>query len=292
MDYQKGLISIIVPIYNTTDRQLIYTKMCLNFIVKNATRPYELFLVDDGSDEATKKYLNLVFLALTKLGIKCKVFYSKENRGVSYSFNKGFAEARGEYLCSMDADVCIPYNWMGRLTSFLDAKPGVGVVSGIDYYSIEQIPQEFRFWLSKPREKIEKYADRLTHDPISWNWFFNICYGNFDEYADSVCVLWSHSTPFVKAAHWMIHRKVLEALKTATPFDEEYVAGLRVDSDFVVNVERNTPYKCEAASVTFCHHFGNTTHKLMDRKSICEKNDKYFYKKWGITESIKREDWR
>ena len=42
MDYQKGLISIIVPIYNTTDKQLIYTKMCLNSIVKNATRPYEL----------------------------------------------------------------------------------------------------------------------------------------------------------------------------------------------------------------------------------------------------------
>ena len=68
MDYQKGLISIIVPIFNTTDRQLIYTKICLNSVVKNATRPYELILMDNGSDKITKDYLDLVFLTLTKLG--------------------------------------------------------------------------------------------------------------------------------------------------------------------------------------------------------------------------------
>jgi len=292
MDYQKGLISIIVPIFNTTDKQLIYTKMCLNAIVRNATRPYELILMDNGSDKATGDYLNLVFLALTRLGIGCKVFYSKENRGTPRSINEGFTEARGEYLCSMDTDVCIPYNWMGRLTSFLAAMPSVGAVSGIDYYSIEQIPQEFRFWLATPREKVEKHVGRLTHDPVSWNWFFNACYGNFNEYVDSVRTLCSFSTPFIKSAHWMIHRKVLESLKTTKPLDEEYGTGLRTDSDFVVNVERNTPYKCVAAAVTFCHHFGNMTFGLMDRKGICEKNDKYFYKKWGIEHPIPMEDWR
>jgi len=281
-----------VPIYNTADKQLIYTKMCLNSIARNATRPYELILMDNGSDNATKDYLNLASSTLNRLGIKCKVFHFKENMGTPRSINEGFAEAQGEYLCSMDADVCIPYNWMGRLTSFLAMKPSVGAVSGMDYYSIKQMPQNIAFWLSAPREKIEKYASRLTHDPISWSWFFNICYGNFDEYADSVCTLWPHSTPFIKSAHWMIHRKVMEALKTTKLLDEEYGTGLRVDSDFVVNVEKNTPYKCVAANVTFCHHFGNTTFGLMDRKGICEKNDKYFYEKWGIVKPIKEGDWR
>jgi len=292
MDYQKGLISIIVPIYNTTDKQLIYTKICLNSIARNATRQYELILMDNGSNGATRDYLNLVSRALTKLGIKCQVFHFKENMGTPRSINEGFAMANGEYLCSMDTDVCIPYNWMGRLTSYLAANPGVGAVSGMDYYSIMQIPQEVRFWLSAAREKVEKYEGMLTHDPVSWNWFFNICYGNFDEYVGNVCTLWSHSTPFIKSAHWMIHRKVIEALKPAKPLDEEYGTGLRVDSDFVVNVERNTPYKCRAAAVTFCHHFGNMTFGLMDRDGICEKNDKYFYKKWDIKHPIKMGDWR
>lgn len=292
MDYQSGLISIIVPIYNTTDRQLIYTKICLNYIVRNATIPYELILVDDGSSEATKEYLKSVVAELTKLGINCKAFYSKENNGLPYSLNKGFKEAKGEYICEIDTDVCIPRNWMGSLTSYLAAKPNIGVVSGLDYYSIEQIPHDVRFWLSIAREKVEKKEAFLTHAPLSWNWFFNACYGDFDEYVETVYTLWPHATPFVKSAHWMIHRKVFEALKTTEPFDINYGAGGREDSDFVMNVEKNTPYKCVAAAITFCHHFGNKTYELMDRKKIYENNDKYFYKKWNIDKPIGLKEWR
>ncbi len=292
MDYQKGLISIIVPIYNTTDRQLIYTRMCLNFIVRNATMPYELILVNDGSDEATEMFLGPLTRELNKLGIKCKTFSSKKNEGLPYSLNKGFSEATGEYLCEIDTDVCIPYNWMGKLTAYLAAKPNIGVVSGLDYYSIEQIVQDSRFWLSSTREKVEKYDDMLTHDPISWEWFFNTCYGNYNDYVDDVCVLLSQATPFVKSAHWMIHRKVLTALNTTEFFDVNYGVGGREDSDFVMTVEKNTSYKCVTAPVTFCHHFGNKTYALMDRDKLYKKNDEYFYKKWGIKEPIKREDWR
>jgi len=292
MDCQKGLISIIVPIFNTVDRQLIYTKMCLDFIVRSATMPYELILMDDGSDEATKSYLNTVLLTLTRLGVKCRVFYSKENKGLPYSLNKGFSEAKGEYLCEIDTDVCIPHNWMGRLTAYLAAKPAIGVVSGLDYYSIEQISQDVRFWLSVPRERVEKHGDKLTHDPLSWSWFFNICYGDFGEYVNNMHTLWPHATPFVKSAHWMVHRKVLDALGTNEPFDVNYGVGGREDSDFVMNVEKNTPYKCVGAAVTFCHHFGNKTYCLMDRDKLYEKNDEYFYKKWQIAEPIKQEDWR
>lgn len=292
MDYQSNLISLIVPIYNTTDEQLIYTKICLNSIVGNATMPYELIIVDDGSDETTKDYLASMQTEIMRLGVKCKVIFLDKNEGLPHALNIGFSEATGEYICEIDSDVVIPRNWMDVLTNYLTTHPKIGVVSGIDYYSIEQIPQNMRFWLAKPREKIEKYEKYLSHNPLSWVWFFNVCYGDFGEYVKNMRILWDLATPYTKSAHWMIHRKVLETLKTTKFFDEKYDKGGREDSDFVLNVERKTPYKCEAISTTFCHHFGNKTYEIMDRKSIYEKNDKYFYKKWGIEHSIPKGDWR
>lgn len=292
MEYQSNLISIIVPIYNTTDKQLIYTKICLNSIVGNATMPYELILVDVGSDKATKDYLNSVCSELTRLNINHILMSANKNIGLPHALNKGFAMAKGEYICEIDSDVAIPRNWMDVLTTYLATHPKTGVVSGLDYYSIEQIHHDIRFWLSKAREKVEKLEDKLTHDPLSWAWFFNTCYGDFNEYVSDLRVLLDVSIPQVKSAHWMIHRKVLEALKTTKPFDEKYELGGREDSDFLLNVERNTPYKCEAISTTFCHHFGNKTYALMDRDKIYEKNDKYFYKKWNIEHPIPKEEWR
>lgn len=292
MDCQSNLISIVVPTCNTTDEHLIYTKICLNSIVGNATMPYELILVDNGSDKATTGYLTGVQAGLTRLGVKCKAIFLKKNEGLSYALNVAFSEAEGEFVCEIDNDVAIPRNWMGALTTHLAMHPETGVVSGIDYYSINRIPREVRFWLSKAREKVEKLEKHLTHDPLSWAWFFNSCYGDFNEYVDGLRTLLNASIPNIKSGHWMIHRKVLTELKTTKPFDEEYGVGLREDSDFVINVERNTPYKCEATSATFCHHFGNKTYGLMDRKSIHDKNDRYFYKKWGIIKPIKKEDWR
>ena len=292
MDYQPSLISIIVPIFNTTNEQLIYTKICLNSIVGNATMPYELILVDDGSDKATKDYLDSVCTELGKFGINHILMSANKNIGLPHALNKGFAMAKGEYICEIDTDVAIPRYWMDTLATYLAGHPKTGVVSGIDYYSVEQIHHDVRFWLSKAREKVERLEKHLNHDPLSWAWFFNICYGDFGEYVRNMRTLLNSPTPYVKSAHWMVHRKVLEALKTTKPFDEKYDKGGREDSDLVLNIERNTPYKCEAISATFCHHFGNKTYEIMDRKSIYEKNDKYFYEKWGIEHPIPKEEWR
>ena len=292
MGFQPNLISIVVPIYNTNDEQLIYTKICLNSIVGNATMDYELILVDDGSDKQTKDYLTKVYVELTKLGIKCHAIFLDKNKGLPYALNAGFSEAKGEFICEIDSDVAIPRNWMGSLVTYLAGHPKTGVVSGIDYYSIEQIHQDVRFWLSKAREKVEKLECNLTHDPLSWAWFFNECYGDFNEYVADLRVLLDTPIPQIKSAHWMVHRKVLDAIGTTKPFDEKYDKGGREDSDFVFNVERNTPYKCEAISSTFCHHFGNKTYALMDRNKIYEKNDPYFYKKWGIEHAIPKGDWK
>ena len=89
------IISIIVPVYNVER----YLRQCLDSIIAQTFTEWEAILVDDGSkdnsgaicDEYTKKDNRFVVI-------------HKENGGVSSARNVGIGNARGEWICFVDAD--------------------------------------------------------------------------------------------------------------------------------------------------------------------------------------------
>lgn len=87
------MISVIVPVYNAEK----YVSICIESILSQTYKDYELILVDDGStdDSATvcKKYVSE----------KVKYVY-QENSGPDMARKKGVQESKGEYLMFVDAD--------------------------------------------------------------------------------------------------------------------------------------------------------------------------------------------
>lgn len=91
----KPKISIIIPVYNVEE----YIKRCLESIMNQTFKDFELILVNDGStdnsghicNEYMKKYSNI------------KVIH-KSNGGVSSARNIGIYEAKGEYVGFIDPD--------------------------------------------------------------------------------------------------------------------------------------------------------------------------------------------
>ena len=89
------LISIIVPVYNVEN----YLKECIDSILRQEFRDYEIILVDDGSkddsgkicDEYGKKYS---FISVIH----------KKNGGLSDARNFGLKIAKGEYILFIDSD--------------------------------------------------------------------------------------------------------------------------------------------------------------------------------------------
>lgn len=89
------LFSIIVPIYNVEK----YLKECLDSILNQTFKDFELILINDGStdnsgeiaNEYSKKYNNI------------KIIH-KENGGLSSSRNAGVKISSGEYLLFIDSD--------------------------------------------------------------------------------------------------------------------------------------------------------------------------------------------
>ncbi|MCR0348695.1 glycosyltransferase family 2 protein [Erysipelotrichaceae bacterium AF15-26LB] len=98
-------ISIIIPYYNVNKA---YFDQCFKSIRVQSFIDYEVIIVNDGSSEEYKKYLDAISLTDTRF----KVFH-QENRGVSNARNKALSLAIGKTICFVDADDYVA-PWMLR----------------------------------------------------------------------------------------------------------------------------------------------------------------------------------
>lgn len=88
------LFSIIIPVYNGEK----YIETCLNSVINQTLKDWELILIDDGSTDKTSVFLNNYYVN------KNIHLISKSNEGVSIARNKGLDIAKGEYILFIDAD--------------------------------------------------------------------------------------------------------------------------------------------------------------------------------------------
>lgn len=103
-----ALISIIVPIYNVEK----YLPRCINSILAQSFRNFELLLIDDGSTD--------------HCGLICDSFEKKDNRiiaihlenaGPSAARNAGIEKAKGEWIAFVDADDWIHKDYLKVLVN-------------------------------------------------------------------------------------------------------------------------------------------------------------------------------
>lgn len=93
MEYPK--VSILVPIYNVEK----YLPRCIESVLSQDFRDYELILVDDGSPDQCPQICD----EYAKKDSRIKVVH-KKNGGLVSARLAGFMEARGEYLMFLDSD--------------------------------------------------------------------------------------------------------------------------------------------------------------------------------------------
>ena len=96
MNTEKSpLISVIVPVYKVEK----YLPACLDSLLAQTYRNFELLLVDDGSPDKCWEILQQYAAQDARVRI-----FRKENGGVSSARNFGLEQARGEYIGFVDSD--------------------------------------------------------------------------------------------------------------------------------------------------------------------------------------------
>ena len=89
-------VSIIVPVYNVEK----YLEKCLDSLVSQTFKNYEIIVVNDGSTDNSQEIINKYKLKYPNL-FKT---YIKENGGLSDARNYGIEKATGDYIMFIDSD--------------------------------------------------------------------------------------------------------------------------------------------------------------------------------------------
>lgn len=89
------MVTIIIPIFNKEN----YIHKCINSILDQSYQNFEVILIDDGSTDNSKG----VIYSLTSGDLRFNYYY-QTNKGVSVARNYGILQAKGEFICFLDAD--------------------------------------------------------------------------------------------------------------------------------------------------------------------------------------------
>ncbi len=94
MKYIDNLVSIIMPAYNALPTIDASIQSILNQTYPN----WELIITDDGSQDGTRSYLEVIN------DPRIKVFFNHKNSGVAQTRNHCLNHASGRYVAFLDAD--------------------------------------------------------------------------------------------------------------------------------------------------------------------------------------------
>lgn len=99
----KPLISLILPVYNAE----VTLSKCLDSILDQSYKNYELLIVDDGSTDASL----IISKRYSERDYRIKVI-ATTNGGASSARNYGLENAKGEWIAFIDADDTVSDEWL------------------------------------------------------------------------------------------------------------------------------------------------------------------------------------
>lgn len=120
----KTNISIIVPVYNVEE----FLSKCIDSILAQSYSHFELLLIDDGSKDNSGKICD----EYAQKDKRIKVIHQK-NAGVSAARNRGISEAKGDYICFIDADDWVNKEYLETFSSLIKDSSIDFIVSGYTY---------------------------------------------------------------------------------------------------------------------------------------------------------------
>jgi GT2 family glycosyltransferase len=112
-------ISVIIPCYNLGR----YIDEAVDSVLAQTRSDCEIIVVNDGSTDAETNEV------LARYDRPCTRVLVTPNRGVSAARNTAMAEARGDYVCALDADDRLHPAFFEKAGAVLDREPSITFVS-------------------------------------------------------------------------------------------------------------------------------------------------------------------
>ena len=146
------LVSVIIPVYNVEK----YLEECINSVLNQTMKDFEVICVDDGSEDNSL----IILENFSRTDKRVKVFRNEKNMGQSYARNKGFIQAEGKYTYFLDSDDMIEKETLSEL--FLAAEQemlDLILFDGRVIYDNEKYRENFKNYKI---QRIGNYSEKLS----------------------------------------------------------------------------------------------------------------------------------
>ena len=111
---QKGLVSIIIPVYNGEH----HLNELIENLVNQTYKKIEIITVDNNSTDNSLELLKVLSKEKTFL----RIFSNKKNEGYCGGCNKGIENAYGEFLLFLSQDRIMNNDWIKKIVDEINKK--------------------------------------------------------------------------------------------------------------------------------------------------------------------------
>ena len=112
-------ITVFMPVYNTEK----YLRESIDSILKQTYKNFEFLIIDDGSTDSC------VDIIKSYKDNRIVFFRNEENKGLSYTRNRGIYLATGEFIAFMDSDDICKIDRLAVQVKFLEENPEYQIVA-------------------------------------------------------------------------------------------------------------------------------------------------------------------
>jgi undecaprenyl-phosphate 4-deoxy-4-formamido-L-arabinose transferase len=151
----NATLSVIIPVYNEeAGLQSLYDR--LYPALDQLRRRYEVIFVDDGSSDRSVALLREQF---QKRPDSTRVIVLARNAGQHMAILAGFAQSRGDYVITLDADLQNPPEEIGKIVAAMD--------DGADYVGTVRARRHDVYWRKAASRLMNRVRERTTQIRIS-----------------------------------------------------------------------------------------------------------------------------
>lgn len=155
-DFQKGLVSAVMPVYNG---ELHVAKM-LDSLLAQTYDPVEVILVDDGSTDETLSVAESYSSKFARRGYSYRIVRA-EHKNASAAISRGLPYVTGEYLIWPDSDDVLAPQSIARRVAFLQENPQYSCVRSLSWYFQEET--------GEPEEQADEQRGDLSKENLFWD---------------------------------------------------------------------------------------------------------------------------
>lgn len=219
----KILISIIIPFYNT---EWTLLKECIDSILCQDISCCEVILVDDCSTDRE-------MVEQCRLYIQgCSNFYilrNVENRGVSFSRNRGIETSRGEFVLFFDADDWIEPETLGDLYKEIQNR------------EIDTLFYEYSRWINGEKIPCFRQLDEPYYQTLNENMIERMILSN--DFNSPCCTLYAKEIIDREGIRFDVHTKLGEDFLFNIQYLQHFKSGKHLNKSYY-------NYRYNPASVT------------------------------------------